>query len=84
MEEATIVEESMIAIDRELLAEIDKVGIPLGLTRSQVVQQALERWLMLRRSGEAFEKQWIAALQKNPDDPKDADAWTDVQVWEDQ
>jgi metal-responsive CopG/Arc/MetJ family transcriptional regulator len=76
-------EETTITIDRDLLAEVEKAGIPLGLTRSQIVRQALENWLT-RRSVETFEQEWIAALKKNPDDSQDADNWSQVQDWEDQ
>lgn len=69
-----------ITIDEETLARVDRVGKPRGLNRSEIVRQALRQWL--RRSAvESFEQEWIAALQKRPDEPARADAWLDVQAW---
>ena len=69
-----------ITIDQATLAAVDRVAVPLGLKRSEIVRQALRDWLR-RRSVERFEQEWVAALQKNPDDPKRADDWLIAQTW---
>jgi metal-responsive CopG/Arc/MetJ family transcriptional regulator len=69
-----------ITIDPATLAAVDRAAAPLGLKRSEVVRQALREWLR-RRSVERFEQDWVAALQKSPDDPKRADDWLIAQSW---
>jgi len=69
-----------IKVDERLLEEVDRISKPLGLDRSEVVREALESWLH-RHEIARFEKEWIAALQKNPDDPERAEDWIDVQAW---
>ena len=69
-----------ITIDHETLRQVDQVGKPLGLKRSEIVRQALRDWLR-RHAVETFEKEWIDALQENPDDATRADAWRDAQAW---
>jgi len=69
-----------ITVDEETLRQVDRVSGPLGLKRSEVVRQALRLWLQ-RRGTERFEEEWIAALGKEPDDPKRADDWLRVQTW---
>ena len=69
-----------ITIDEDTLTRVDRVGKPLGLKRSEVVRQALREWLR-RRAVENFEQEWIAALQKKPDDAARAEEWTDIQAW---
>ena len=69
-----------ISIDPETLAQVDRVGKPLGLKRSEIVRQALREWLR-RRAVERFEADWIAALRKRPDDTERADDWLGVQTW---
>ena len=69
-----------ITIDEETLARVDRAAKPLGLNRSEIVRQALRQWL--RRSAvESFEREWIAALQKRPDEAVRADEWIDIQAW---
>ena len=69
-----------ITIDDETLARVDRAGKPLGLNRSEIVRQALRQWL--RRSAvESFEREWIAALQKRPDEAVRADDWINSQAW---
>lgn len=71
-----------ITIDQATLAAVDKAAVPLGLKRSEIVRQALRAWLR-RRSVERFEQNWIAALQKHPDNPTRADDWLSVETWGD-
>ncbi len=69
-----------ITIDEETLARVDRAGKPRGFNRSEIVRQALRQWLR-RRAVESFEQEWIAALQKRPDETIRADEWLDVQAW---
>ena len=70
-----------ISIDQETLAQVDRIGKPLGLKRSEIVRQALREWLR-KRSVERFEAEWIAALRKKPPrDTEDADDWLAIQAW---
>jgi len=69
-----------ITIDQPTLTAVDKAAAPLGMKRSEVVRQALREWLR-RRSVERFEQDWIAALQKKPDEAKNADQWLAAQTW---
>ena len=69
-----------ITIDQATLTAVDRAAAPLGLKRSEIVRQALREWLR-RRSVERFEQEWIAALQKDPDDAKRVDEWLPSQTW---
>ena len=69
-----------VTIDEDTLTRVDRIGKPLGLKRSQVVRQALREWLR-RHAVENFEQEWIAALQKKPDDAARAEDWSDIQAW---
>ena len=69
-----------ITVDQETLAQVDRVGKPLGLKRSEIVRQALRHWLR-RHAVENFEKEWIDALRENPDEAGRAEAWKGAQVW---
>ena len=69
-----------ITIDDETLSRVDRVGKPLGLNRSAIVRQARREWLR-RQAVDAFERNWIAALQDTPDSASRAEAWRDVQAW---
>jgi metal-responsive CopG/Arc/MetJ family transcriptional regulator len=69
-----------ITIDDETLARVDRAGKPLGLNRSEIVRQALRQWLR-RRAVEQFERQWIEALEKKPDEASRADEWLESQAW---
>lgn len=51
-----------VTLDERTLAEVDRIGKPLGLKRSQVVRQALREWLQ-RRAIERFEQEWISHLE---------------------
>jgi len=69
-----------VTIDEETLDRVDRMSKPLGLSRSEIVRQALRQWLQ-RQAVEHFERDWIAALESHPDDASRAEAWTDVQAW---
>jgi metal-responsive CopG/Arc/MetJ family transcriptional regulator len=69
-----------ITIDEETLIRVDEVGKPLGLNRSEIVRRALRDWLH-RHAVESFEREWITALQKKPDEAKRAEDWSGIQAW---
>ena len=69
-----------ITIDQETLAEVDRVGKPLGLKRSDVVRRALREWLH-RHAVDRFEHDWISRLQEKNDDPARAEDWLGIQTW---
>jgi metal-responsive CopG/Arc/MetJ family transcriptional regulator len=69
-----------ITIDEDTLVRVERVGKPLGLNRSEIVRQALREWLR-RHAVDTFERQWIAALDRRPDEASRADEWIDVQRW---
>jgi len=69
-----------ISIDEETLLQVDRVATPLGLKRSEVVRRALREWLS-RHAVKTFEKEWIAALKKQPDAADRADDWIGIQTW---
>ena len=69
-----------ITVDEETLSQVERVGKPLGLKRSEIVRQALRQWLR-RHAVERFEQDWIAALRDRPDDAASVDNWLDIQTW---
>jgi metal-responsive CopG/Arc/MetJ family transcriptional regulator len=69
-----------VSIDEETLQHVDRAAAPLGLSRSEVIRQALRQWLR-RRAVESFEQEWIAALREEPDDPSRAEAWLSPESW---
>lgn len=69
-----------ITVDEETLAQVERVGKPLGLKRSEIVRQALRQWLRAH-AVERFEREWITALGDRPDEAGRADDWLDVQTW---
>jgi predicted transcriptional regulator len=69
-----------ITVDDETLREIDRLGKPLGLKRSEIVRRALRDWLQ-RQAVEDFERQWIRSLGESPDDASRAEDWLAVQSW---
>ena len=71
-----------ISIDEETLSRIDRIGKPLGLKRSEIVRRALQAWIR-EHAKASFEKDWIASLERHPDEPKRAEEWRQVQVWRD-
>ena len=69
-----------VTIDHDTLSQVDRVGKPLGLKRSEIVRQALREWLR-RHAVTRFEADWIAALQERPGRTDEADAWLGAQAW---
>jgi metal-responsive CopG/Arc/MetJ family transcriptional regulator len=69
-----------VSIDEETLRNVDRAAEPLGLTRSEIVRQALRQWLH-RRAVDRFEQDWIAALQQTPDEATRAEAWLASETW---
>ena len=69
-----------ITVDDETLREIDRVGKPLGLKRSEIVRRALRDWLN-RQAVDGFELEWIRSLDKRPDNAGRAEDWMNVQAW---
>ena len=69
-----------ITVDDETLTQVDRIGKPLGLKRSEIVRQALREWLR-RHAVEGFEQDWIAALRRRPDKAARAEDWIGIQSW---
>ena len=69
-----------ITIDEVTLEEVDRVGKPRGLKRSEIVRQALRDWLR-KNAVEDFEQEWITALNRGPDEAARAERWTGIQAW---
>ena len=69
-----------ITIDEETLKQVDQVGKPLGLKRSEIVRQALREWLR-RHAVMTFEREWINALERKPDEGNRAEDWITLQAW---
>jgi metal-responsive CopG/Arc/MetJ family transcriptional regulator len=69
-----------ISIDEETLDHVDRAAAPLGLSRSEVVRQALRQWLR-RGTVQRFEEDWIASLRKEPDDATRTDDWLLADSW---
>lgn len=69
-----------VTIDEDTLMQVDRAGRPFGLNRSAIVRQALRDWLH-RRAVETFEREWIAALERRPDEASRAETWRGVQAW---
>ena len=69
-----------VTVDEATLAQVDRIGRPLGLKRSEIVRQALRDWLR-RHAVERFEQEWIAALRKRPDEASRAEDWKRIQAW---
>ena len=70
-----------ITVDEQTLHNVDLVGKPLGLTRSEIVRQALRQWLQ-RQAVERFETQWVDALRERPDEAARANEWGGIQAWD--
>jgi metal-responsive CopG/Arc/MetJ family transcriptional regulator len=69
-----------ITVDEATLRQVDRVGKPLGLKRSEIVRQALRQWLR-QRAVESFEQEWIASLRGRPDETARAEDWIASQTW---
>ena len=69
-----------VSIDDDTLTRVDHVSKPLGLNRSEIVRRALREWLR-RHAVDSFEREWVAALERRPDEGARADAWSALQSW---
>ena len=69
-----------VTIDQDTLTQVDRLARPLGLKRSAIVRQALRQWVQ-RQAVERFERDWITAVRKHPDDQARADEWREAQTW---
>jgi metal-responsive CopG/Arc/MetJ family transcriptional regulator len=69
-----------VSIDDDTLTRVDLVSKPLGLNRSEIVRRALREWLR-RHAVDSFEREWVAALERRPDEGARADAWSTLQSW---
>lgn len=69
-----------VTIDEETLGRVDRVAGPLGLNRSEVVRRALREWLH-HQTILTFERAWIDALERRPDEAARADEWREAQSW---
>jgi metal-responsive CopG/Arc/MetJ family transcriptional regulator len=69
-----------ITIDQSTLEQVDRIGKPLGLKRSEIVRQALRDWLR-KNAVDGFEQEWITALKKKPDEAARAERWIGTQAW---
>lgn len=69
-----------ISVDDDTLQQVDGMAERLGLQRSEIARQALRQWLR-SRAVEGFEREWIAALDRRPDEASRAEEWLTVQTW---
>jgi metal-responsive CopG/Arc/MetJ family transcriptional regulator len=69
-----------ISIGEKTLQLVDRGAASLGLSRSEVIRQALRQWLR-QRTVQAFEEEWVSALRKEPDDAARADDWLLSDSW---
>ena len=69
-----------ISLDEETLEHVDRAAGMVGLTRSEIVRQALRQWLR-RRMVESFEQEWVTALGKEVDDPGRTEPWLLSDSW---
>lgn len=69
-----------LPLDEKLLKEVDKIRQPLGKNLSDIIHEALQAWIKYNEI-HVFERQWINALKKNPDDTERAEIWLNAQAW---
>ena len=69
-----------ITLDEATLRQVDRIGKPLGLKRSEIVRRALREWLQ-RHAVETFEQDWIASARNRPDNASRAEDWLEIQAW---
>ena len=67
-----------IRIPEELDIEIENLA---PHSKSEFVRQAIEEKIQKEKELH-FEKQWIKALKKNPEDLREAEKWSQVESWE--
>ncbi|MEZ4525687.1 MAG: hypothetical protein R2941_07190 [Desulfobacterales bacterium] len=69
-----------IFFDDRLLQEIDRVVSATHMSRSEIIMNAVSRWLKEKES-ERLEREWIEKLRQVPDNQEDAEKWINVQSW---
>lgn len=69
-----------ISFDEDILEEINRVVSVTDLSFSDIVRDAVMRWLQ-SRDVRKFEEEWIQKLRLYPDNSEEADKWTSVQHW---
>ena len=70
-----------ISFDDNLLDRIDRYASSVRVSRSAIVKEAMERWL-IKLEIQEFEREWIKKLKEVPQDIEDLDAWSEVEYWE--
>ncbi len=73
-------ENIQIRFDEKLLSEIDRFVSATSVSRSEIVNDAVRRWLK-EREAMSFETEWIDKLKQHPDDSEDAEKWMQAQTW---
>ncbi len=71
-----------ITFDEDILTEIDRFVSASNLSRSDIVADAVRRWLKGKEIIK-FEEEWIEKLRQHPDNSEDAEKWLPVQHWSD-
>jgi len=72
-----------ISFDDNLLDRIDRYAASVRVSRSAIVKEAMERWL-IKLEIQEFEREWIKKLKEVPQDTDDLDAWSEVEYWEEE
>ncbi|MDM8550342.1 hypothetical protein QUF72_09700 [Desulfobacterales bacterium HSG2] len=74
--------EIQISFDEDVLEEIEQIVSTTDISLSDIVGDAVRRWLKGRKIRK-FEEEWIEKLRQHPDDPEDAEKWLPLQYWSD-
>ena len=69
-----------ISFDETLLDEVDRFASSIKVSRSEVVREALRKWIKDREIKE-FEDQWIQSIKRRADDAERAEVWNKTQDW---
>lgn len=67
-----------INFDEDIFKKIQSIISATDLSISDIVRDALRRWLKGREIRK-FEEEWIEKLKQNPDNPEDAEKWIAIQ-----
>ncbi len=73
-------ENIQIRFDEKLLSEVDRFVSATRVSRSEIINDAVRRWLK-EREAMSFEAEWIGKLRQHPDDSEDAEIWMQAQTW---
>jgi metal-responsive CopG/Arc/MetJ family transcriptional regulator len=69
-----------LSIGESILESIDRMAAESGISRSEIVREALKHWVR-KNDIRVFEREWIKKLKESPDDLRHADKWMKVQLW---